>query len=143
MKGKAHYIEVFSESDEDMVKEDEMADGEYEISEEEEHLPQISSKITVLNGVPWFHTLRLKVVLQGQRITVLVDGGATHNFIDASLVEKRKISIESFEIFIVVILRIHTMECNRWAPNLQVNLGDYIMKENFYVVNVEDTNMVL
>ena len=81
--------------------------------------------------------------MQGQRITVLVDGGATHNFINAALVEKRKLPTESFEGFIVVILGNHTMECNRWIPNLQVNLEYYTVKDNFYVVNVVETNMVL
>ena len=63
MKGKKYYIEVFFESDEDMVEEAEMVDGEYEIVEEEEKLPQTNNKIIVLNGVPRFHTLRLKGVL--------------------------------------------------------------------------------
>ena len=69
--------------------------------------------------------------------------GATHNFIDASQVEKIKILIESFEGFNVVILWNHTMECNQWIPNMQVNLGDYRVKDKFYVVNVVETNMVL
>ena len=73
VKGKAHYIEVFSKSDEEMVEEDEKEDGEYETAKEEEQLPQTNSKIAVLNGVPRFHTFRLKGVLQGHRIIVLVD----------------------------------------------------------------------
>ena len=119
-----------------------MADGDYEIVEEEGEPHRTSSKIDVLSGVPQFHTLRLKGVLQGKKITVLVDGGATHNFIDSTLVERIKIHIEPFEGFNVVILGNHTMECNRWIPNLQVNINDYTMKDNFYVVYVEDTNMV-
>ena len=86
--------------------------GEYETIEEEEKLPQTSSKIAVLIGVPLFHTLRLKGILEGQRITILVDGGATHNFIDSTLLEKRKLPTESFEGFTVIIPRNHTMECN-------------------------------
>ena len=35
------------------------------------------------------------------------------------------------------------MECNQWIPYLQVNIGHYTVKDNFYVVNVVDTNMVL
>ena len=101
-----------------MVEEVEMDDGEYEIDEEEEKLPQPSIKIAVLNGVPWYHTLRLKGVLQGQRITVLVDVGATHNFIDASLLEKKNMPTESSEGFTMVIPGNHTMEFNRWTPNL-------------------------
>ena len=65
VKGKAHYIEVFSESDEEGVEEAELGDGDYEIAEEEEQPHQNNSKIDVLSGVPRFHTLRLKGVLQG------------------------------------------------------------------------------
>jgi len=143
VKGKAHYIEVFSESDEEGIEEAELGDGDYETAEEEEQPHQNNSKIAVLSGVPRFHTLRLKGVLQGQKITVLVDGGATHNFIDSALVERRKLPTEPFEGFTVVIPGNHTMECNRWIPDLQVKIGDYTVKDNFYVVNVADTNMVL
>ena len=120
-----------------------MGDGEYEMGKEEEQPHQTNSKIFVLSGLPRFHTLRLKGVLQGQKITVLVDGGTTHNFIDSSLVERRKIPTETFEKFTMVIPGNHTMECNRWIPDLQVNIGDYTVKDKFYVVNVANTNMVL
>ena len=125
------------------MEEAEMGDGEYETTEEEDILPQTNNTIVVHNGVPRFHTLRLKGVLQGQIIIVLVDGGSTHNFIDAYLVEKRKLPTESIEGFIVFILGNDNVECNRWIPNLQVNLGYYTVKDNFYVVIMEDTNMVL
>ena len=46
-----------------MEDEAKLVDGEYEITEEEEHPPQTINKIAVLNGVPHFHTLRLKGVL--------------------------------------------------------------------------------
>ena len=120
-----------------------MADGEYETVEEEEEPHRTSTKIDVLSGVPQFHTLRLKGVMQGNKITVLVDGGATHNFIDSTLMERIKIHIEPFEGFTMVILGNHTMECNRWIPYLQVNIGDYTLKDNFYVVNVVEIKMVL
>ena len=120
-----------------------MGDGDYEIAEEEEQPHQNNSKISMLSGVPRFHTLRMNGVLQGQKITVLVDGGATHNFIDSALVERRKLPTDPFEGFTVVIPGNHTMECNGWIPDLQVNIGDYNVKENFYVVNVADTKIVL
>ena len=51
MKGKACYIELFFEIDEDVVEEAEMADGEYETAKEEEQPHQTNSKIVVLSGV--------------------------------------------------------------------------------------------
>ena len=45
--------------------------------------------IETLSRVPRYNTLRLKGLIQRKHMTMLVDGGATHNFIDASLVARR------------------------------------------------------
>jgi hypothetical protein len=59
--------------------------------------------IATLSGVPRYNTLRLKGLIQGQCMTVLVDVGATHNFIDASLVARRGLHMEEFEGFHVAV----------------------------------------
>ena len=74
---------------------------------------------------------------------MLIDGGATHNFIDAAWVAKRGIQTEKFEGFTVVVAGNNSMECNHWIPKLNVTLGNYNMTDSFYVVNVADTNVVL
>ena len=35
------------------------------------------------------------------------------------------------------------MQCNTWAPKLQVTIGNYTFVDIFYVVDVVDTNVVL
>ena len=60
--------------------------------------------MAILSAVPRYHTIRCKGVVLGQRASVLVDGGATHNLIDVYMVEKINIPIEPFNGFIVVIL---------------------------------------
>lgn len=42
--------------------------------------------IASFHGVPKFSTLRIRGTVLGQRVSVLVDSGATHNFIDAQMV---------------------------------------------------------
>ena len=64
----------------------------------------------VLSVVPRYHTIQCKGVVLGQRAPVLVDGGATHNFIDAEMVEKIRIPNEPFYGFTVVIQV--TTSCN-------------------------------
>ena len=73
---------------------------------------------------------------------VLLDGGATHNFIDASLVERRKLQDENFDGFTVINPSNNSMDCTKWIPKLQVTLGNHTITNNFYVVNVADTNVV-
>jgi hypothetical protein len=57
----------------------------------EEEVPELDyvvgekAMLASISGVPKFNTFRMRGVLQGQRVSVLIDGGASHNFIDATL----------------------------------------------------------
>ena len=93
--------------------------------------------------MPRFHTVRLKANIQGQNFTVLVDGGANHKFIDVALVERIKLHDENFDGFTVIIPGNNSMDCTKWIPKLQVTIGNHTITDNFYVVNVVDTKMVL
>ena len=143
-KGKAHYIEVFSEDNEEGEEgeEGQLAAQEegYETTEEEQPTPE-TIKIAVLLGVPRFHTLRITCNMQGQKVTVLVDGGSTHNFIDGDLVERRSLQIETFDGFLIIIPSNNSMHYTKWIPKLQVTIGNHTIT-NLYVVNVVDTNVV-
>ena len=72
-----------------------------------------------------------------------MDGGATHNFIDACLVERKNLQAENFDGFTIIIPGNNSMDCTKWIPNLQVTIGNHTITDNFYVVNVADTNVVL
>ena len=82
----------------------------YETIEEEEPTPD-TGKNAALSGVPRFHTLRLKGSIQGQKVTVLVDGGSNQKFIDVALVERRNLQAETFDGFIVIIPSNNSMDC--------------------------------
>jgi hypothetical protein len=99
--------------------------------------------IATLSGIPRYNTLKLKGLVQGQCMTALVDGGATHNFIDASLVARRGLRTEEFEGFHVAVVDGYTMTCLDMIPDLEVKLGNYTMTDTFYVVNLSDTDVVL
>jgi hypothetical protein len=73
----------------------------------------------------------------------LIYGGATHNFIDASLVARQALQTEEFEGFDVAVEDGHTVECRDRVPNLEMNLGNYIVRNIFYVVDLSDTDVVL
>jgi hypothetical protein len=73
----------------------------------------------------------------------LVDGGATHNFIDASLVARRGLRIEEFEGFHVAVADGYMMTCFDMIPDLEVKLGNYTLTNTFNVVDLSDTDAVL
>jgi hypothetical protein len=96
-----------------------------------------------MSGFLIYHTFRVRSVLQGHNVTILIDGGASHNFIDSNMVERRGILIEEFDGFTVFIPGGHKMSCTKWIPNLEITMGNYSMTEDFFVVDIPDTNVVL
>ena len=62
----------------------------------------------------------------------------THKFIDAALVERRKLQDETFDGFIVIIPGNNSMDCTKWIPKLQITLGNHTITGNVYVVNVAE-----
>ena len=107
-KGKVHLIKVLSNSSEEDELEQKQ-DGELH-STKLEQLPQRAT-IATLTGVLTFHTIRIRGSIQGQRAIALIDGGATHNFIDASWVERKRFPIEDFEGFTVVMVSNNKLKC--------------------------------
>jgi hypothetical protein len=98
---------------------------------------------TTLSGVPRYDTLQIRGTIQGQQVIVLIDGEATHNFIDASLVSRRALQTEEFEGFDVAVADGHTAECLDRVPNLEIKLGNYTVRDTIYVVDLSNTNVVL
>ena len=64
---------------------------------------------------------------------MLIDGGATHNFIDCTLVERRGLPTEEFEGLTVVVAGGGHMECTRWIPKLNITLGNYSLTDDFFI----------
>ena len=87
--------------------------------------------MAILSAVPHYHTILCKGVVLVQRASVLVDGGATNNFIYAYMVEKINIPSEPFDGFTVFIPGHNIMQCNTWVPKLQVTIGNYNFVDSF------------
>jgi hypothetical protein len=109
-KGNDHYIEVFLEDEEEeyfghLQNIEAEATGHAE-EEDASHDLATDEKVTLasINRVPKFNTFRMRGVLQGHKVSVLIDGGASHNFIDSSLLQRRHISTDEFEGFRVEVV---------------------------------------
>ena len=109
--GKAHYIEVFSDV-EDEEEYEEPRRGHSADNVEGDPSPSgdgsgdfshIGGTLAYLRGVPKYLTLRVHGSIMNQRVFVLIDSGATHNFIDAHLVQRRAIPTDTFEGFSILV----------------------------------------
>jgi hypothetical protein len=102
-------------------------------------------KVTIasMSGVPKFNTFQTKGVVEGQRATVLIDGGASHNFINMAMVERKHIPTIDLEGFLVEVAGERTIACDRHIPQMSLTLGRYTLIQDFYVVDIPDTNIIL
>jgi len=151
--GKAHFIEVFSESSEEEDEEDDVEVGDSHAAQDPFPPPPplagvaafapTRGAIATLLGVPKYLTLHVRRTIRGQRVSVLVDSGATHNFINAQMVEWRGIQTERFDGFSVLVPRDQTMVCARYVPELSVTMGTYTLTDHFFVVDIPDANMII
>jgi hypothetical protein len=82
-------------------------------------------------------------VLQGQKVSILIDGGASHNFIDSALLKMKHIPIVEFEGFKVEVASGSTMPCNRYIPGMKLTLGRHELVQDVYVMDLVDTNIIL
>ena len=62
-------------------------------------------------------------MIAGKRLTVLLDSGATHNFIDEGFFMKRGLKEEDFEGFNVTVADGFTMPCTQVVKQLKMIVG--------------------
>jgi hypothetical protein len=85
----------------------------------------------------------MRGVMQGQIVSVLIDGGDSHNFIDATLLKRRHIPIVEFEGFKVEVVGGSTMPCDRYIWVLKLTLGRHELIQDIYFMDLPDTNIIL
>ena len=74
---------------------------------------------------------------------LLIDNGATQNFIDTQLVQKRGIPTNDFEGFSVLVRGARTMHCVKYVSALTITFGTYIFTYHFFLVDIPNTNVIL
>ena len=76
-------------------------------------------------------------------MSVLINGGASHNFIDATLLKRRHIPTLEFEGFKVEVVGGSTIPCNRYIPSMKLTLGRHELVQDVYVMDLPATNIIL
>ena len=90
---KTHFIEIFFDDIEEEDEEDDEEAGDSQMAQDQLPPPPpgiggasfapTGGALADLRGVPQYLTLCIRGTVCGQRVSILVDSGATHNFIDA------------------------------------------------------------
>ena len=81
--------------------------------------------------------------MMNHRVSILIDSGATQNFIDAHLVQRKEIPTDTFEGFSVLVPGDRKMQCMRYVPSLSFSMGTYTLIDHLFVVDIPNTNVIL
>ena len=104
-------------------------------------LPEIS--FHAIAGTEHPQTIRVPGRLKGRDVTVLIDGGSTHNFIDQSLVLNCGLHVLRDKKFQVMVANRDKIECEGMCLALPLVIQGYHIKADFYILPVSACQVVL
>ncbi|KAL5784030.1 hypothetical protein ACOSQ2_006422 [Xanthoceras sorbifolium] len=106
-----------------------------------ETVPEIS--FHAMSGTTHLQTFRVNGRVKNKEITILIDGGSTHNFMDQAVVTKFGLSIVNDRTFQVMVGNKEKIECTGRCLGLSLTIQEYIDQADFYVLSVAVCQAVL
>lgn len=119
-----------------------------ENSEEEEKIEVIQSHQTEISlcafeGHINSNTIRLDEFIKCQCISVLVNTGSTHNFMQVEVANALKLVIHVIEPFIVSTGSGEKHICDRVCKNVEIKIQDTTVKMDIFLLPMVGSNMVI
>lgn len=91
-----------------------------------------------------FNTMRIdQGLIAGQTVATPINLGSSNNFLTLNLAKKLKQPINTSLSFFVVVANGERMCCGGRCLNVKLNLSTYSTSTNFYLLELEDLNVVL
>ena len=106
-----------------------------------EPLPEIS--FHAIAGMAHPQTFRVMGKLQNKAVTVLIDGGSTHNFIDQAIVTKFGLSVARDQKLQVMVANRDKIDCDGRCLALTLLIQNFPVRADFYVLPAAACQVVL
>lgn len=94
-------------------------------------------------GHPVPQTLRLTGQIKKTSITILIDSGSTHNFIQERVAKKLGLKFTPAIAFKVTVGNGEELACASMCPNVTILLGSHSFQVDLYVFPISGVEMVL
>nr|TKS04638.1 hypothetical protein D5086_0000141070 [Populus alba] len=125
----------------DVQQKEEGEDMDMEIVEPEEDIPEISFHALVGTNHP--QTFQVIGKAGNTQVTVLIDGGSTHNFIDQSTATKLGLLVIHDKTIQVTVGNKEIIECTGRCLGLALSIQGIIVRADFFVLPVAACQVVL
>ncbi|KAF7810565.1 Transposon Tf2-12 polyprotein [Senna tora] len=116
-------------------------DGQKEGDEATDTLMSLSLKSIV--GITGGRTMKFVGRVKGEEVLIMIDCGASHNFISASLVEKLSLPKVKTSTYKVTVGDGHLVESEGRCKGLQVNLRGTVLEQDFYLFKLREVDLIL
>ncbi|KAL5789485.1 hypothetical protein ACOSQ2_004373 [Xanthoceras sorbifolium] len=107
----------------------------------QEAIPEIS--FHALAGTIHLQTFRVIGRIGNRELTVLIDGGSTHNFLDQTVVTKFGLLVIRDKVFQVTVGNKEIIECTGRCLGLSLTIQGFTVRADFYVLPVAACQAVL
>ncbi|KAF7802354.1 Retrotransposable element Tf2 [Senna tora] len=118
---------------------------EIEVQKEEEERTGalMSLSLNSIVGITGGRTMKLLGTIQGKRVLIMIDSGASHNFISSSLVTQLSLPRENTSIYEVTVGDGHVVKGQGICKGLKVEMQGAEIKQNFYLFNLGEVDVIL
>nr|XP_012568866.2 uncharacterized protein LOC105851738 [Cicer arietinum] len=126
-----------------IIMEEEEEEG---VEEGEEHLQSIRSLHLSLCSMSGFTTTRswkVEGLLEGVAVVILIDCGASHNFIATELVERLHLTVMETSPYMVEVGDGHKVRCKGKCAQLKFQMQNLEAVQDFYLFTLKGVDMVL
>nr|TKS05812.1 hypothetical protein D5086_0000129320 [Populus alba] len=106
-----------------------------------EDMPEISFHAIASAEHP--QTLRVLGNLRNKSVTVLINGGSTHNFIDQAVVSKFGLPVNRSKQFQVMVANREKITYNGQCQGFTLNIQGQTITANYYILPVTACQLVL
>ncbi|XP_027364265.1 uncharacterized protein LOC113871373 [Abrus precatorius] len=96
-----------------------------------------------LSGLPAPEALRLLGLISKKQVTILVDGGSTHNFIQARVAKFLNLPMQPTPTLKVMVGNGSVIECHQFFPAIPVSIQGHIFAIDLNVLPISRADIVL
>ena len=99
--------------------------------------------ITTITGISQPQTLKILGYIKNTKVTILIDNGSSHNFMDTRIAKKLNMFMYPTFDLQVSILGNKTTSCNGKCHKVELAISDYKLKLLIYAMGIGGVDVIL
>ena len=105
--------------------------------------PPAQLSFNALSGHVVLETLRMQGYIRGQPVSILIDGGSTHNFVHHRVVMSVGLTTTVTSPLRVTVGNGEELQCQHTCPNVEVTIQQHSFVIDFHVLPIRGADLVL